>query len=85
MIADIVYLLCALTSVLCAILLFRGWRTSRARLLFWGAVCFAGLALNNILLVIDMRMDQVDLAGIRLLPALAGVALLIYGLIRNES
>jgi len=85
MIADIVYLLCAITSLLCAVLLFRAWRASRAKLLFWGALCFTGLMLNNVLLVIDVRMDTVDLAGLRLLPALAGVGLLLYGLIRNES
>jgi hypothetical protein len=85
MIADVVYVLCALTSILCSVLLFRAWRGSGAKLLFWGALCFIGLALNNVLLIIDVRMDQVDLAGIRILPALAGVALLLYGLIRNET
>ena len=85
MIADIVYMACALTSLFCAVLLFRAWRASRAKLLYWGALCFTGLALNNLLLVIDVRMDRVDLAGIRLLPAAAGVALLLYGLIRNDA
>ena len=85
MIADIVYLLCALTSILCSVLLFRAWRASGAKLLFWGALCFMGLALNNVLLIIDLRTDQVDLAAIRILPALAGVAVLLYGLIRNET
>jgi hypothetical protein len=85
MMADVVFVLCALTSALCALMLFRAWRRSGARLLFWGGWCFTGLALNNLLLVIDVRMNSVDLAGIRLLPALAGVALLLYGLIRNEA
>ena len=85
MIADIVYVLCALTSALCAALLFRAWRATKTRLLFWGTWCFAGLALNNLLLIIDVRMDRVDLAGIRLLPALAGVGLLLYGLIRSDA
>ena len=85
MISDIVYVLCALTSLLCAVLLFRAWRSSGARLLFWGAVCFTGLMLNNVLLVIDVRMNQVDLAGLRLIPALVGVGLLLYSLIRNEA
>ena len=84
MIADSVYVLCALASLACAVLLFRGWRATRARLLFWGAVCFTGLMLNNVLLVIDVRMDSVNLAGIRMLPSLIGVSLLIYGLIRDD-
>jgi hypothetical protein len=85
MISDAVYLLCALASLACAVLLFRAWRATRARLLFWGALCFTGLMLNNALLVIDMRMDDVDLAVVRLLLALAGVGLLLYGLIRDEK
>lgn len=85
MIADIVYVLCALTSGVCAGLLFRGWKTSGTKLLFWGALCFAGLSLNNVLLVIDMRVPQVNLAGLRILPALLGVGLLLYGLIRNDG
>ena len=84
-IADVVYLLCALTSLTCAVLLFRSWRSSGAKLLFWGAVCFACLMLNNVLLVIDVRMDRVDLAGIRLLPAVLGVAVFLYGLIRDPA
>jgi hypothetical protein len=85
MIANAIHVLCALTSALCAVLLFRSWRNTRVRLLFWGCLCFTGFALNNLLLVIDLRMDRVDLAGIRLLPALIGMALLLYGLIRNEA
>lgn len=83
MIADIVYVLCAAASLVCAVLLFRGWRASRVRLLLWGTLCFTGLMLQNVLLVIDMRMDVVDLAAVRLVPALIGVALLLYGLIRD--
>lgn len=80
--ATIVYVLCALTSVGCAVLLLRGYRKSGARLLFWAALCFAGLALNNILVFIDERIVPTDdLAVWRSLPALAGVALLVYGLI----
>ena len=46
MIASVVYVLCALTALACAVLLFRGYRASGARLLLWSAVCFAGLTLN---------------------------------------
>jgi hypothetical protein len=80
--ADVVYVLCALTSLACALLLWRGWRRSRARLLFWSALCFFGLFLNNALLIIDLRvLPQVDLALVRLVPALLGAAALVYGLV----
>jgi Family of unknown function (DUF5985) len=80
--ADVVYVLCALTSLACAVLLWRGWRRSRVRLLFWSALCFVGLFLNNVLLIVDVRvLPQVDLALVRTLPALLGAAALVYGLV----
>lgn len=79
---DIVYLLCALTSLACTVLLWRGWKRSRVRLLFWSALCFGGLFLNNVLLIVDTRiLPQVDLALVRTLPALFGAAVLVYGLV----
>ena len=80
--ATLVYILCALTSVVCAALLFRGYRKSGARLLFWAALCFAGLAINNMLVFVDERVvPSTDLAVWRSIPALIGVAVFIYGLI----
>lgn len=80
--AKAVYLLCALTSLACAVLLFRAYRGSRSRLLLWSALCFVGLALNNGILVVDrMVVPDVDLSLGRQIPALAGVALLLYGLV----
>lgn len=81
-VADIVYVLCALTSAACAVLLWRGYRQSRARLLMWSSICFMGLALNNVLLIVDVRvLPDVDLALWRTVPALIGVAALVYGLV----
>ena len=78
----VVYVLCALTSLACAVLLWRGYRRSRAPLLYWSAICFGGLFLNNVLLIIDVRvLPQVDLAIVRMVPALVGALALVYGLI----
>jgi hypothetical protein len=80
--ATIVYALCALTSLACAVLLLRGYFSSRVRLLLWSGLCFAGLAANNVLLLIDKRVvPTMDLSLWRSLPALAGVAVLLYGLV----
>jgi hypothetical protein len=80
--ATLVYALCALASLLCTALLVRGYLESRARLLLWASLCFAGLALNNVLLFVDLRVvPAVDLSVWRSFPALVGVALLIYGLV----
>jgi hypothetical protein len=80
--ADVVYILCALTSLTCTILLFRSYARRPVRLLLWSGFCFLGLALNNILLVIDLTvLPEVDLSLLRSLPAVIGVGLLIFGLI----
>jgi hypothetical protein len=80
--ATLVYALCALTSLACALLLLRGYRSTGVRLLLWSGLCFGGLALNNLLLLIDKRVaPTLDLSLWRTLPALAGIALLLYGLV----
>ncbi len=80
--AGVVYILCALTSLACAVLLLRAYRQSKVRLLLWSGLCFIGLALNNGLLFLDKKVfPDVDLFLLRSLPALAGLMLLLYGLI----
>lgn len=82
MFGNLVYILCAATSTLCAILLIRGYRQSRARLLLWSAACFIGLALNNVLLVVDLRTGAaVDLSIWRMIPAVLGAGALLYALV----
>lgn len=79
---ETVYLLCAATSAVCALLLLRAHRRTGTPLLLWSGLCFVGLALNNAMLVIDLIvLPDVDLSTWRLVPALAGVALLVYGLV----
>jgi hypothetical protein len=82
MIGMIVYGLCVVTSAACAVLLMRGYGRSRVPLLLWSALCFTGLALNNLLLFIDVHVaPMVDLSTWRTVPALIGVLLLLYGMI----
>ena len=82
MFENLVYILCTATSTLCAVLLYRGYRNSGARLLFWSALCFVGLALNNLMLIVDVRfIPEIDLSTWRMVPAVIGVAVLLYGLI----
>jgi hypothetical protein len=84
--ATAVYALCALTSLVCALLLARGFVASRVRLLLWCAVCFAGLALNNVVLFIDKVVaPDADLSVWRGLPAALGVMALVYGLVTAED
>jgi hypothetical protein len=80
-----IYLLCALTALACFVLLFRSWRRTRVGLLFWSALCFAGLTVNNVLLVLDKLVVPQDLLYARLLSALVAVLLLLYGLIWEDQ
>jgi hypothetical protein len=76
------YLLCTVTSLACAWLLLRSYSRTGVRLLFWSALCFAGLALSNALSIIDrFVLPDVDLVPARLVTALAAVLLMVLGLV----
>ncbi len=80
--AEAVYILCALTSVACAVLLLRSYFRSGMRLLLWSGLCFVALAISNLVLFVDLVMvPGVDLSLLRSCLALVGVATLLYGLI----
>jgi hypothetical protein len=84
--AAIIYSLCALTALGCALLLLRGYRRSRYRLLLWSGLCFAGLTANNLLLVIDkVALPEVDLSIWRTLVALIAMTILLFGLIWDSD
>ena len=85
--ASVVYALCALTSGLCAVLLWRAYRASRARLLLWSSLSFIGLACNNLLLFFDLVVfpTSVDLALYRGLMAAVSVMVLLLGLIWDSN
>lgn len=83
--APIIYTLCALTSLVCAVLLLRAYRDSRYRLLFWAGLCFVGLTVNNVLMVMDkVFFAQETMLTLRLAASLIAVGLLLYGLIFDE-
>jgi hypothetical protein len=80
--AELVYILCAATSLFCAVLLFRSYRASRSRLLLLSTVCFFGLAINSIMLVLDLIvLTDVDLRLARTLLAYVTILVFLLGLI----
>ncbi len=80
--ATFVYLTCAVLSAACSYMLLRGYQRGRDRLLLWSGLCFVGLALNNMLLVVDLTiLPRTDLSVLRTIPAAAGVAALVFGLV----
>lgn len=85
--APLIYALCALTSLLCTWLLLRSYRKNRHRLLFWSGLCFAGLSVNNLLLILDRLVfpETMDLTTLRLVSALVALLPLLYGLVWEEE
>ena len=83
--AEIVYALCAAMSVLCAALLFRAYHRTRTKLLLWSTLCFIGLAVNNILLFVDIIvLPDVDLRLLRAGTALVAMIVLVVGLVESR-
>jgi hypothetical protein len=87
--ATAVYLLCAGASAACATLFF--WvfwqhREHVSHLVLWVGLCFAGLALSNGLVVIDLIiLPGGRFAVARAVTAFAASALLLFGLIWDAS
>lgn len=83
--ASIVYILCALTSLACSILLFRGYSANKFRLLFWSGIGFAGFSINNIILFVDESViHHIDFSVARTVPGAIGIIIMVYGLITEE-
>ena len=79
---SIVYILGLLTSIACAYLLARGYAENRARLMLFSAICFGLLAVNILLVVIDLLiLPQAVLLTFRQLAALAAISVLLFGFI----
>ncbi|RKH33197.1 hypothetical protein D7Y13_06915 [Corallococcus praedator] len=84
--AEAVYLLCALTSVACAVLLLRAWRRTRMKLLFYSGLCFCIFTLNNVLLFVDLVLiPEGDLSLARTVTSLLASGVLLFGLIWDVS
>jgi hypothetical protein len=80
--AEAVYLLCALTSLGCAVLLLRAFRRRRTRLLLWSSLCFVGMSVNNALLFVDLVVvPAIDLSFWRNGTAVVAMLVLVFGLI----
>jgi Family of unknown function (DUF5985) len=80
------YLVAVFSSGACALLLFRGYLRRRVRLLMWSGICFIGLTVNNIALFVDLVVfPDLDLRLARLIPALIGMTLLLYGFVWDSD
>lgn len=81
-IAEAIYLLCGLTSLVAAFMLRRHYRQRRTRLLLWSVIAFAGLAVNNVMVYVDLVMfTGVDLSVYRTAAGSLAMLALVYGLV----
>ena len=85
--AVLIYVLCSITALICAVMLLLGSRRTGSRMLFWSGLCFAGLALTNLVVVVDaLRLfPHENFSSLRLGSALLALMLLLYGLIFEEK
>jgi Family of unknown function (DUF5985) len=78
--ASAVYILGSITSLICAILLLRGYIAGKRKLLLWSGLCFLGLAAANLLVFVDLIvLPQIDLYPLRLSVTAAAMVLLLIG------
>jgi hypothetical protein len=77
--------LAVLTCAACAALLFRRHARSRRRILFWAALCFAFLTLNNVVLFLDLVVLDLDLRPWRHASAAVGLVFVLYGLVSDAA
>lgn len=86
MIAPLIYSLCAVTALVCALLLLNAYRREGYRLLWWSGLCFLGLTANNFLLIIDkIVLQDLDLSILRSITALLAMVILLFGLIWDQD
>jgi uncharacterized membrane protein len=77
-----VYLLCFLTSFAAMVLVYRSYLQNRTGLLLWSALAFVALAVNNLLLFVDVVvLPEISLLPLRHLSALTADGLLLYGFV----
>lgn len=82
-----VYLLGMFVALACGVLLARGYRRSRHRLLLWSSICFLGLSLSNALLYLDLSVlpPAIDLHLVRRAVTAVSFLVLLYGLIWDSE
>ena len=80
--APLVYVLGAIVTLLCSVLLFRAYARVRRPLLLWSAICFAGLTVSNALLFLDLVVIlDANLHLWRLSTAAVAMVVLLFGLV----
>jgi hypothetical protein len=84
--AELIYGLCTILSLAIAVMLWRQHRRSPTRMIYWTALCFTGLALSNLVLVVDkLVFPDLDLRVLRHSISLLSIGLLLFGLVYEDE
>ena len=85
--AAAVYLLGMFVALACGVLLARGFKRSRQRLLLWSSICFLGLALSGALTFLDLSLlgPEIDLHLVRRAVTAVSMLVLLYGLVWDSE
>jgi hypothetical protein len=84
--AELIYGLCTVLSLAIAVMLWRQQRRVPTRLIYWTALCFSGLALSNLLLVVDkVVFPELDLRVLRHSVSLLSIGVLLFGLVYEDE
>jgi hypothetical protein len=83
----VVFALCAATSLLCAVLLLRGWTQTRVRLLLACSACFFGMAASHVLRFVERwyALESDSFAAVVHTPTLVGILVLLWGLVHASD
>ncbi len=82
MIGGTVYILGALVTLACGVLLMRGYLRGRQKLLLWSSLCFFGLSLSHVFVFLDLVVfPDMNFYPARLVTAAIAMLLLLFGLI----
>ena len=84
--AELIYGLCTILSMAVAVMLWRQHRRMPTRMIYWTALCFTGLALSNLVLVLDkLVFPGLDLRVLRHSISLLSIGLLLFGLVYEDE
>jgi hypothetical protein len=84
--AELIYGLCTILSLAIAVMLWRQQRRMPTRMIYWTALCFSGLALANLVLVLDkLVFPDLDLRVLRHSISLLSIGLLLFGLVYEDE
>jgi hypothetical protein len=80
--AAFVYIMCTVTSAICAVLLLRDYRRTASRVLLWCGLAFVGFTVSNALVFTDfVLVPTMNLAPVRAITNWMATTVLVVALV----